>query len=215
MIIAIDGPAGVGKSSAAKILSRILKYEYIDTGAMFRAIALKSINTNCDVNNIDSLNDMLNDTEIDFKCGHIYLDNEIVDSEIRTEKVTKISSKIAKLKEVRNKLVDIQRSLAYNNNAILDGRDIGTVVFPNADFKFFLTASPEERGLRRYKELKEKNIEVNLQSIIEDINKRDFNDSTRKFAPLKKAEDAIVIDTTNITLDGVVNKMVEIILEDN
>ena len=215
MIIAIDGPAGVGKSSAAKMLSKTLKIEYIDTGAMYRAFALKVLKTRCDYSNISEINTLLNTTKIDFNNGHILLDNLNVNSQIRTNEVSKISSIIATIKEVRIKLVEIQRTIVKNKDAVLDGRDIGTHVFPNANFKFFLTASPEARGKRRFLELSEKGINESVKNVINEIKKRDFNDSTRDISPLKPAKDAIIIDTTNKNLNQVVKLMTEIILEGN
>lgn len=215
MIIAIDGPAGAGKSSAAKMLSELLKIEYIDTGAMYRSFAFKVLQTKCNYNDICEINTLLKTTTIDFNNGHIFLDDVIVDSQIRTNEVSKISSKIATIKEVRSKLVEIQKTIAKNKNAILDGRDIGTHVFPNANFKFFLTASPEARGKRRYLELREKGVNEKLENVINEIKKRDFNDSTRDVSPLKPAKNAIIIDTTNMDLNEVVKLMTEIILEGN
>ncbi len=213
MIIAIDGPAGAGKSSAAKKLSKKLEIEYIDTGAMYRAFAYKVLKSKCDYNNISEIKKLLSTTKINFNNGHIFLDGEKIDLQIRTNEVSKLSSQIATIKEVRKNLVDIQRNIANSKDAILDGRDIGTHVFPDASFKFFLTASPEARGKRRHLELKSKGVNEKLENVINDIKKRDFNDSTRDVSPLKPAENAIIIDTTNINLNEVVKLMTEIILE--
>lgn len=214
MIIAIDGPAGAGKSTVAKTLSEIIGFEYIDTGAMYRAFALKIIKTKSDYKNPNDFENLLNNTNIDFNNNHIILDYMIVDSMIRTEEISKLSSTIATVKEVRLKMVDIQRKIAANKNVILDGRDIGTYVFPEANFKFFLTATPEERGKRRYLDLNKNNCDISLNSIIKEIKARDKTDSTRKFAPLKPANDSIIIDTTNISFNEVIKMMIKIIMED-
>lgn len=208
LIIAIDGPAGAGKSTIAKIISKELNINYIDTGAMYRAITYKCLKNNIDINNTEEVINMAKDTEIDFRDNNIYLDNEVVNEEIRTVEVSNNVSNVAKIKEVRYLMVDVQRKIGENNSVILDGRDIGSYVFPNADYKFFLVATPEERGSRRYKELLEKGYEVDLDEIINDIIKRDKIDSNREFAPLVKAEDALEIDTTGKSIEEVVSEVV-------
>lgn len=208
LIIAIDGPAGAGKSTIAKIISKELNINYIDTGAMYRAITYKCLKNNIDINNTEEVINMAKDTEIDFRDNNIYLDNEVVNEEIRTVEVSNNVSNVAKIKEVRYLMVDVQRKIGENNSVVLDGRDIGSYVFPNADYKFFLVATPEERGSRRYKELLEKGYEVNLDEIINDIIKRDKIDSNREFAPLVKAEDALEIDTTGKSIEEVVSEVV-------
>ncbi|GAA3663481.1 (d)CMP kinase [Asaccharospora irregularis] len=208
LIIAIDGPAGAGKSTIAKIISKELNINYIDTGAMYRAITYKCLKNNIDINNTEEVINMAKDTEIDFRDNNIYLDNEVVNEEIRTVEVSNNVSNVAKIKEVRYLMVDVQRKIGENNSVVLDGRDIGSYVFPNADYKFFLVATPEERGSRRYKELLEKGYEVDLDEIINDIIKRDKIDSNREFAPLVKAEDALEIDTTGKSIEEVVSEVV-------
>lgn len=208
LIIAIDGPAGAGKSTIAKIISKELNINYIDTGAMYRAITYKCLKNNIDINNTEEVINMAKDTEIDFRDNNIYLDNEVVNEEIRTVEVSNNVSNVAKIKEVRYLMVDVQRKIGENNSVVLDGRDIGSYVFPNADYKFFLVATPEERGSRRYKELVEKGYEVDLDEIINDIIKRDKIDSNREFAPLVKAEDALEIDTTGKSIEEVVSEVV-------
>lgn len=208
LIIAIDGPAGAGKSTIAKIISKELNINYIDTGAMYRAITYKCLKNNIDINNTEEVINMAKDTEINFRDNNIYLDNEVVNEEIRTVEVSNNVSNVAKIKEVRYLMVDVQRKIGENNSVVLDGRDIGSYVFPNADYKFFLVATPEERGSRRYKELLEKGYEVNLDEIINDIIKRDKIDSNREFAPLVKAEDALEIDTTGKSIEEVVSEVV-------
>ena len=205
LVIAIDGPAGAGKSTIAKIIADKLNINYIDTGAMYRAITYKCLKNNIDINNEDEVIKVAQNTEIDFRDNNLYLDKEIVKDEIRTMEVSNNVSNVAKIKEVRYLMVDVQREIGKRNSVILDGRDIGSYVFPNADYKFFLIATPEERGMRRFKELTEKGYETSLEEIIKDIIKRDEIDSNREFAPLVKAEDAIEIDTTGKTITEVVD----------
>lgn len=205
LVIAVDGPAGAGKSTIAKIIADKLNINYIDTGAMYRAITYKCLKNNIDINNEDEVIKVAQNTEIDFRDNNLYLDKEIVKDEIRTMEVSNNVSNVAKIKEVRYLMVDVQREIGKRNSVILDGRDIGSYVFPNADYKFFLIATPEERGMRRFKELTEKGYETSLEEIIKDIIKRDEIDSNREFAPLVKVEDAIEIDTTGKTITEVVD----------
>ena len=209
LVIAIDGPAGAGKSTIAKIIAKELNINYIDTGAMYRAVTLKCLQNNVNIENEAEVIELAKKTEIDFRDNNIYLDNKIVNDEIRTIEVTNNVSNVAKIKEVRYLMVDLQREIGKNNAVILDGRDIGSYVFPNADYKFFLVATPEERGKRRYIELKEKGYEGTLEDIINDIIRRDEIDSNREFAPLVKAEGAIEIDTTGKDI----NQVVELVLQ--
>ena len=209
--IAIDGPAGAGKSTIAKLLANKLDINYIDTGAMYRAITYKCLCNNIDFNDTQAIIDITKNSTINIKDNIIYLDNAPLGEEIRTMEVNDNVSNVAKIKEVRLLLVEIQRHLSYNNSIILDGRDIGSYVFPNADYKFFLVATPEERGSRRFKELKEKGYDVNLNDIIENLIKRDEIDSSRDFAPLSKATDAIEIDTTGKGIDEVSNELLSFI----
>lgn len=209
LVIAIDGPAGAGKSTIAKIIARELNINYIDTGAMYRAVTLKCLQHGVNIENEAEVIELAKKTDIDFKDNNIYLDNQIVNEEIRTIEVTNNVSNVAKIKEVRYLMVDLQREIGKNNAVILDGRDIGSYVFPNADYKFFLVATPEERGKRRYIELKEKGYEGTLEDIIKDIIRRDEIDSNREFAPLVKAEGAIEIDTTGKDIDQVVDLVLQ------
>lgn len=204
MQIAVDGPAGSGKSTISKMIANQLKFEYIDTGAMYRAITLKSMNQDIRPEEYDKLERMLHDTDIDFKDGHIYLDGIVVDEAIRENKINQNVSNYAVIKFIRLWMVDIQRKIASNKDVIMDGRDIGSYVLPKAELKFFLTASAEERGNRRYKELTAKGVEIDLAQVIDEIKKRDHIDSTREFAPLKRADGAIEIDTTFLDIEGVI-----------
>ena len=207
LVIAVDGPAGAGKSTIAKIIADKLNINYIDTGAMYRAITYKCLQNNIDINNEEDVINIEKQCDIDFKDNNIYLNGNILKDEIRTMDVSNNVSNVAKIKEVRYLMVDIQRNIGKMSSVILDGRDIGSYVFPNADYKFFLIATPEERGNRRYKELINKGYDVNLEEIIKDIIKRDEIDSNREFAQLVKAEDAIEIDTTGKNIDEVVNSV--------
>ncbi|MDD4377029.1 MAG: (d)CMP kinase [Eubacteriales bacterium] len=203
--VAIDGPSGAGKSTIAKELAVKLGIDYIDTGAMYRAIGYKMLKENIDGTNNAQLSQLLSETEIDFKGGSIYLDGDIIDSYIRTPEISKMASNCSAIGIVREKLVDLQRKMGNSKSVIMDGRDIGTNVFPDADYKFFITASSEERARRRYNEMIEKGQSVSYERILEDIKNRDHNDSTRELNPLKKAADAVEIDTTEMSINEVVN----------
>ena len=215
--VAIDGPAGAGKSTISRAVARELGYVYIDTGAMYRACALKMLRSEIDINNeVNSVIKVMSDTVVEIaysEAGQIvYLDGEDVSSKIRTDEVSKAASDIAKIPEVRLKLVDIQRELASKCSCIMDGRDIGTYVLPDADVKIFLTASVEERAKRRYAELAEKGIQTTPEEVLSDMKKRDANDSTREFAPLKQAEDSVLVDTTGNSLEKSVELLKNIII---
>lgn len=206
MIIAIDGPAGSGKSTISKLVAKDLDLIYLDTGAMYRLVTLKALKMGIldgNLENLDKINELLDNLEIDIREDGFYLDGVDVSEEIRKPIVSENVSKIAAIKEVRIKMVDLQRKFSKAKNVILDGRDIGTVVFPNADLKVFLVADARERANRRYKELTEKGENVSLEEIYQNILMRDKIDSTREEAPLKKAEDAIEVDTTSKSIDEV------------
>ncbi len=210
--IAIDGPAGAGKSTIAKKVAEALSIEYVDTGAMYRALTLKVIKYGLNPKSEDDVINIMKKTSIDFKSNHIYLDDIQVDKEIRENIINNNVSFIAQIKEVREGMVKIQQELARKKSIIMDGRDIGTVVLPDADFKFFLTASVDERASRRYKELLEKGEErVSYEQIKKEIENRDRIDSTREFAPLKESVDSYRLDTTNKTIDECVEEIISIV----
>lgn len=214
MNIAIDGPAGAGKSSIARLVAKKMNYVYVDTGAMFRTMAYyflthgidpqkeESVNANCDAIHI----------EIQYEDGdqHIFLNGEDVSQAIRQEKVGETASIIAKYTKVREKLLDLQRKLAASTDVIMDGRDIGTVVLPDAPCKIYLTASPRVRAMRRYKELVEKGVDCDLDQIEKDIIERDEQDMNREIAPLRQAEDAVLLDSSDLSIDEVVDRIMEL-----
>ena len=213
MIIAIDGPAGSGKSTISKLVAKDLDLIYLDTGAMYRLVTLKALKMGIldeNLENLDKINELLDNLEIDIREDGFYLDGVDVSEEIRKPIVSENVSKIAAIKEVRIKMVDLQRKFSKAKNVILDGRDIGTVVFPNADLKVFLVADARERANRRYKELTEKGENVSLEEIYQNILMRDKIDSTREEAPLKKAEDAVEVDTTSKNIDEVKEKILNL-----
>ena len=210
MIITIDGPAGSGKSTIAKLIAEDLGLVYLDTGAMYRLVTLKALNDGI-LGNLDKIIKMLDNLNIDIKENGFYLDNIDVSEEIRKPVVSENVSDIAVIREVREKMVDLQRKFSESKNVILDGRDIGTVVFPNADVKIFLVADAKERANRRYKELVAKGENVRIEEIYENILKRDEIDSTRKESPLKKADNAIEVDTTSKNIEEVKNEILNII----
>ena len=203
--IAIDGPAGAGKSSIAKLVSKELGYIYVDTGALYRTVGLYSIRKGLDTKDAEAVTATLKDIEV--KLGfvdgsqHVFLNGEDVSEAIRTPEASMGASNVSAIPAVRTFLFDLQRDIAKNNNCIMDGRDIGTVVLPDAQIKLFLTASPEARAERRYKELIEKGEKVDFQDVLDDINKRDYQDSHREIAPLKQAEDAILVDNSGCNLE--------------
>lgn len=202
MIIAIDGPSGSGKSSIAKIISKKLNIQHLDTGAMYRLLALKLLNENLEYDK-----SILSELNIKIQDNKFFLDDIDVTTKIRDNEVSKKASSVSKIKEVREYMVDLQRKISGEQDIVLDGRDIGTVVFPNADIKIFLTATIEERAKRRAIE----DNSVSYEKILYDMKKRDEQDSTRENSPLKIADDAIVIDTTNMDIDDVTNKIIELV----
>ena len=210
--IAIDGPAGAGKSTVAKIVADKLGFQYIDTGAMYRAYTLKILDNGIDPKDEISVLKLLDSTDIDFRDNRIFLDETQVDEEIREGRITKNVSFIASYKAVREKMVRLQQSMSTRKSVVMDGRDITTVVLPDADFKFFITATADERGRRRYLELLGKGVEgITLEDTIEDIRRRDTFDSTREESPLTKTEDSYLVDTTNMTISEAVEHIISIV----
>lgn len=203
-IVTVDGPAGSGKSTIAKIIAKKYGFTYLDTGAMYRMIALYALENNISLDDTEAVEDMLKNTKLDIIGNQFFLNGKDVSEEIRTPRVSAIVSPVSAIKEVRVKLVDLQREISKGKSVILDGRDIGTVVFPNGDVKIFLVASPEERAKRRLKEYEEKGVEADYESVLASIKERDYLDSTRKESPLKKAEDAHEIDSSTMSIDEVV-----------
>ncbi|MFC1674662.1 (d)CMP kinase [Candidatus Omnitrophota bacterium] len=212
MIVAIDGPAGAGKSTVAKRVAEKLNYLYIDTGAMYRALTLKAIEEKIEIFDTNALIGIASTSLIDLKNNsagemEVYIDGRDVSSSIREPRITKLVSDIAKIKEVRDVMLKLQRRLGRQRDSVLDGRDIGTVVFPDANKKFYLDAEFNERVKRRFEELKKLGQDVTMPEIEADLENRDTIDSTRKVAPLKQAKDAIYIDTTTMSVEEVVGNV--------
>lgn len=201
--IAIDGPSGAGKSTVAKAVARRLGIEYIDTGAMYRALGLKLLERGVAMDDEEAVKKVLAETEIDFRAGSIFLDGQAVEHLIRTPEVSMAASACSALPFVREKLVALQQQLGARKSVVMDGRDICAVVFPGARFKYFITASDEERAKRRYRELLEKGEQTTFDEVLAAIRARDHNDMTRAASPLVKAADAEEIDTTGMSIDQV------------
>lgn len=206
--IAIDGPAGAGKSTIAKELAKSLNITYIDTGAMYRALTYKAIMNQINVHNHQEIIRLANDTDISIDMEALYLDGRYISDEIRSQAVNNNVSFIAQIPEVRKVLVRLQQKIAFGKSVVMDGRDIGTTVLPNADLKVFLTASIEERAKRRYAELLKKGEIIELEDIKKSIIERDDIDSTREYSPLIKASDAITIDTSELDINEVIEKII-------
>lgn len=205
LIVAIDGPAGSGKSTIAKLLAKKYDLTYIDTGAMYRMITLYLLENNIDISDLKEVERVLNTVNLDMQGDKFFLDNVDVSTKIREKRINDNVSKVASIKIVRSNLVDLQRKISNNKDVILDGRDVGTVIFPNAQVKIFLIASPEERARRRYNEFLEKKTEITYDEVLKSIKERDHIDSTRDESPFVKADDAIELDSTNLTIEDVVN----------
>lgn len=203
--VAIDGPAGAGKSTIAKLVGKKYNLMYINTGAMYRAVALKSKENNLSPDNVTAICNLIDTMEMHFENDDLILNGENIQEKITMPEISSIVSAYASIPEVRVMLVKLQRDMSEKFNVIMDGRDIGTVVLKNASFKFFLTASAEERANRRYKELQERKVDCSYEQILNDIISRDYQDSNRITDPLKKADDAIEIDSTSLDINGVVN----------
>lgn len=211
-IVAIDGPAGSGKGTVAKLISKDLGFVNIDTGATFRCVALAMLQKNIKKEDEEEIEKILKNIKIDMESdGTILLDGKIVTDRIRENDVNELVSPISTIKIVREKLLEIQRNIANGKNVVMEGRDIGTVVFPDADVKIYLDASAEERARRRLKQNEEKGIKSSYEEVLKNIKDRDKRDSTREIAPLKKANDAILIDSTNLEINEVVKAIEEII----
>lgn len=214
-IVGIDGPAGSGKGTVTKQIANKLGLVNIDTGSTYRCVALEVLNRNISLEDKEKIIEVAKDIKIDIESTQdgdiVYLNGKDVTKEIRSKEVTKIVSPVSSIKEVRYVMVDLQRKLAEGKNIIMEGRDICTYVFPNADVKIYLDASIEERAKRRYKENQEKNIDMTYEEVYENIRKRDENDKAKEIGALKLAEDSIIVDTTNLNIDEVVEKIIEII----
>ena len=214
--VAIDGPAGAGKSTIAKAAAKELGFIYVDTGALYRAIAYNAV-TNGVIDDTQKIIDMLADTNVELKyvdgVQAVYLNGDDVSAFIRTPEISMGASKVSAIPQVREFLLNLQRDIAQKNNVIMDGRDIATVVLPNADVKIFLFASPECRAQRRYKELMEKGEDVTLEDVLADVNQRDCQDSHRDIAPLKPSEDSVMADTSKLNLEESIQLIINIIKE--
>jgi cytidylate kinase len=215
MIVAIDGPSGAGKSTLAKRIAKDLRFTYLDTGAIYRALALKILRRAVDLNDTATLSAMVNDTTIDLRETNgqlqVFLDGEDVSASIRTPEVSQMASRASALAMVRHRLLDLQRALGRRGNVVAEGRDIGTVVFPDAQVKIFLNASIEERARRRCEELHAAGRAVSLNETIREMEERDKRDSERDLAPLRKADDAVALDSSGLTADGVAEMVLQLI----
>jgi cytidylate kinase len=213
IVIAIDGPSGAGKSTVARLLAERLGYVYIDTGAMYRAIGWKASRERIDPADQVRLSDLCSRTEVTIKKDNsnprVYVDGADVSGEIRTPEMGMMASAVSKSAPVRARLLVLQRELGRNGGVVMDGRDIGTVVFPDADIKFYLDASVQERGRRRYRELKAKGMDVDLDRITGEIAERDLQDSARSLAPLRRADDALLVDSSEMSIDQVLDTMLD------
>ncbi|MEI0611561.1 (d)CMP kinase [Brachyspira pilosicoli] len=211
-IISLDGPSGAGKSTVAKLVAKKLGYKYLDTGAMYRAVTLFFLNKNVNIQNDNEIISAISDLKISFDNNNkIYLNDVDVSEEIRSIKVVNMVSKVSSISAVRKSMVSLQRAIAENGDYVVDGRDIGSVVFPLAKYKFYIDASVEIRAKRRYEEEVQKGKDITFEEVIDSIKKRDEFDSNREDSPLVVPKDAIIIDTTNMTIDEVVQKITDVV----
>ena len=215
--VAIDGPAGAGKSTVARAAAQKLGYIYVDTGALYRAVGVYCLRKGIVTTDAEGVGSILNEITVELKfidgVQHVFLNGDDVSTEIRLPEASMAASNVSAIPSVRAFLFDLQRDIAAKNNCIMDGRDIGTVVLPNAQVKIFLTADDTERAMRRYKELQEKGSTVTYQEVLDDLRVRDYNDSHREIAPLKPAEDSVIVNTTNYTLEESIDKIVKTVEE--
>lgn len=215
--VAIDGPAGAGKSTVARAAAQKLGYIYVDTGALYRAVGVYCLRKGIVTTDAEGVGSILNEITVELKfidgVQHVFLNGDDVSTEIRLPEASMAASNVSAIPSVRAFLFDLQRDIAAKNNCIMDGRDIGTVVLPNAQVKIFLTADDTERAMRRYKELQEKGSAVTYQEVLDDLRVRDYNDSHREIAPLKPAEDSVIVNTTNYTLEESIDKIVKTVEE--
>ena len=215
--VAIDGPAGAGKSTVARAAAKELGYIYVDTGALYRAIGVYCLRNSIVTTDVDGVGGILKDITVELKfidgVQHVFLNGDDVSTEIRLPEASMAASNVSAIPSVRAFLFDLQQDIAANNNCLMDGRDIGTVVLPNAQVKIFLTADPEERAMRRYKELQEKGSNVTYEEVLEDLKVRDYNDSHREIAPLKPADDSVIVNTTGMTLEESIQTIVNTVKE--
>ena len=215
--VAIDGPAGAGKSTVARAAAQKLGYIYVDTGALYRAVGVYCLRNSIVTTDADAVGSILDNITVELKfiddVQHVFLNGDDVSVEIRLPEASMAASNVSAIPAVRAFLFDLQRNIAANNNCLMDGRDIGTVVLPDAQVKIFLTADPEERAMRRFKELKEKGSNVTFEEVLEDLKVRDYNDSHREIAPLKPAEDSVIVNTTGMTLEESIDTIVKTVEE--
>ncbi|MDP8290419.1 MAG: (d)CMP kinase [Candidatus Susulua stagnicola] len=209
MIIGIDGPAGSGKTTVAKLLAKRLEIFYLDTGAMYRALTLKAIGKKVDLSDSIALKEIAAGLNLKFKEDKVYLDDLDVSDQIRTPLIDKSISQVVALPEVRSIMVGLQRDIVVKGDFVVEGRDITTVVFPDAKYKFYIDATPAIRSKRRFKELTDKGVNINFQELDKDLKKRDNADKTRKFSPLKVSKDAVFIDTSNLTISGTADEIIK------